>query len=93
MALQALKTPQGASDLTLVTDGPLHLRQCLLPEALRKNFHLADYLYRFHDLRKEFSAAFPAQSSAATVEDMLNRECKIVGNTEKLKVCTWKIAP
>ena len=54
---------------------PYQLRQCLLTEAQRKGICLADYFYRFHDLRKEFSAAFPsAATTVNSVEDMLNRE-------------------
>ncbi len=66
-----------ASDLTLVTDGQLPLRQSLLPEAQRKGLRLSEVYYRFHDLKKEFAAAFPQaglSSSTATVEDMLNRK-------------------
>jgi len=47
------------SNLTLVTDGQLHLRQSLYPEAIRKNITLPSYYQRFHDLRKEFAAAVP----------------------------------
>jgi epithelial splicing regulatory protein 1/2 len=59
-----------------MTDGQLHLRQCLFPESQRKNLMpLPSYYYRFHDLRKEFMAAHP-NSSVANIEDMLN--CKII---------------
>lgn len=58
-------------DFTLVTDGQLHIRQCLFPEAQRKNIRLPSYYYNFHDLRKEFMAARP-NSSVITVKDMLN---------------------
>ncbi|CAH0550286.1 unnamed protein product [Brassicogethes aeneus] len=37
----------------LVTDGQLPLRQCLHPEACRKEFDLPLYYSMFHDLRKE----------------------------------------
>ena len=47
------------SNLTLVTDGQLHLRQSLYPEAIRKNITLPSYYQRFHDLRKEFAAVVP----------------------------------
>jgi len=58
----------------LITDGQLHLRQCLFPEAQRKGLlPLPDYYYRFHDLRKEFAAAHP-NSTAGTVQDILNCE-------------------
>ena len=54
----------GGDNFTLVTDGQLHLRQCLYPEAVRKNISLPHYYQRFHDLRKEFSSlvSTPAKS-------------------------------
>ena len=58
-------------DFVLVTDGQLHIRQCLFPEAQRKNIKLPNYYYSFHDLRKEFIAARP-NSSVMTIKDMLN---------------------
>ena len=58
-------------DFVLVTDGQLHIRQCLFPEAQRKNIKLPNYYYSFHDLRKEFMAARP-NSSVMTIKDMLN---------------------
>ena len=59
------------SDLTLVTDGQLHLRQSLYPEAVRKNITLPSYYQRFHDLRKEFAAAVPGHQPppACRVDD------------------------
>ena len=58
-------------DFVLVTDGQLHIRQCLFPEAQRKNIKLPNYYYSFHDLRKEFMAARP-NSSVMTIKGMLN---------------------
>ena len=59
------------SNLTLVTDGQLHLRQSLYPEAIRKNITLPSYYQRFHDLRKEFAAAVPGHQipPACRVDD------------------------
>ena len=54
----------------LVTDGQLPIRQCLFPEAQRKGITLPAYYSKFHDLRKEFSAAYP-DSPVSEVEDML----------------------
>jgi len=59
-------------NLTLVTDGQLHLRQCLFPEVTRKNLSLPSYYQRFHDLRKEYSSAVSCNTSINGVEDMLN---------------------
>ena len=64
-------------DLTLVTDGQLHLRQCLYPEATRKNITLPSYYQRFHDLRKEFQSCVPSpvantvDQGGGAVEEML----------------------
>ena len=62
-----------AASVCLVTDGQLAIRQSLFPEAQRKGISLPSYYYRFHDLRKEFSSAYP-DSAASEVEDML--KCK-----------------
>ena len=59
------------NNFVLVTDGQLHVRQCLFPEAQRKNIKLPNYYYKFHDLRKEFMAAKP-NCSVLTIKDMLN---------------------
>ena len=72
----------------MVTDGQLHLRQSLMPEAQRKGVRLPRYYYRFHDLRKEMAAAANSSSSSSSssssppssavkpesVQDMLKRE-------------------
>jgi len=66
---------QGSSaSFTLVTDGQLHLRQSLHPEAQRKGLRLQKYLYSFHDLRKEFAARHTDKAPVTGVLDMLN--CK-----------------
>ena len=57
------------SNLTLVTDGQLHLRQCLFPETTRKNISLPAYYHRFHDLRKEFQSSCVAPTEEGGVED------------------------
>ena len=54
-----------------VTDGQLHVRQCLFPEAQRANLALPSYYYQFHDLRKEFAAAYPESGTAAGPLDMI----------------------
>lgn len=57
--------------ITLVTDGPLHLRQCLFPEVTRKNLSLPSYYQRFHDLRKEYTSSVSKTVSINGVDDML----------------------
>ncbi|KAI5620861.1 epithelial splicing regulatory protein 1 isoform X1 [Silurus asotus] len=51
----------------LCTDGQLHLRQVLHPEASNKNIPMAECFYSFFDLRKEFKKNFP---SAADLKDL-----------------------
>ena len=63
-----------AQTCCLVTDGQLPVRQVLFPEATRKGITVPPYYYRFHDLRKEFSAAHP-EATASSIEDMLNGMC------------------
>lgn len=64
----------GGDNITLVTDGQLHLRQCLWPEVTRKNISLPPYFSRFHDLRKEFQSIVPTSDPGGeshSVEEML----------------------
>lgn len=58
----------------LVTDGQLPLRQCLHPEAWRKDIELPYYYTMFHDLRKEV-ARFVGKPDEApqSVSEMLER--------------------
>jgi len=59
----------GEDNFTLVTDGQLHLRQCLYPEASRKNIILPAYYQRFHDLRKEFSSYVTSLDDSSAISD------------------------
>ncbi|TRY84584.1 hypothetical protein DNTS_001322 [Danionella cerebrum] len=45
----------------LCTDGQLHIRQVLHPEASSKNILLPECFFSFFDLRKEFKKNFPAE--------------------------------
>jgi len=60
-------------NFTIMTDGPLVIRQTLFPEAFRKNIPLPAYYQNFHDLRKEFqsicSTSIPQEK--LTVDEML----------------------
>lgn len=56
----------------IVTDGQLPLRQCLHPEACRKDIELPFYYTTFHDLRKEVSRYIGKQDELPqSVSDML----------------------
>ncbi|XP_046906066.1 epithelial splicing regulatory protein 1 [Hypomesus transpacificus] len=48
------------TSLCLCTDGPLHLRQVIHPEAAGKNLVLPECFFSFFDLRKEFRKHFPS---------------------------------
>uniref|UniRef100_H3ARY0 Epithelial splicing regulatory protein 1 n=1 Tax=Latimeria chalumnae TaxID=7897 RepID=H3ARY0_LATCH len=64
----------------LCTDGQLHIRQVLHPEASSKNITLPDCFYSFFDLRKEFKKCCPGSpnlkelSVVAMQESNLNLE-------------------
>ncbi|KAM6910200.1 epithelial splicing regulatory protein 1 isoform 2-T2 [Xenentodon cancila] len=47
------------TSLCLCTDGQLHIRQVIHPEAVSKNILVPDCFYSFFDLRKEFTKHFP----------------------------------
>ncbi|XP_014675115.1 PREDICTED: epithelial splicing regulatory protein 1-like isoform X2 [Priapulus caudatus] len=55
-----------------VTDGQLHFRQCLHPEAGNKNVELPPYFYSFFDLRKEFKKFYHQVEDVSCVKDMLD---------------------
>ncbi|XP_043922477.1 epithelial splicing regulatory protein 1 isoform X2 [Protopterus annectens] len=74
-----LNTELGAS-FCLCTDGQLHLRQVLHPEASNKNIALSEGFYSFFDLRKEFKKCCPdspdlKELSIAEMADYLDLEC------------------
>uniref|UniRef100_A0A8C5PTW3 Epithelial splicing regulatory protein 1 n=1 Tax=Leptobrachium leishanense TaxID=445787 RepID=A0A8C5PTW3_9ANUR len=48
----------------LCTDGQLHIRQVLHPEASKKNIMLPECFYSFFDLRKEFKKCLPGSSDS-----------------------------
>jgi len=57
----------------MVTDGQLPIRQCLHPEAWRKEFELPDYYNRFHDLRKEVATFLKKEEQPASIPEILDR--------------------
>jgi len=54
------------------TDGQLHLRMCLLPEATTKNITLPTHFHRFFDLRKEFKKFYKTERPINCIKDMLD---------------------
>ncbi|TSK20253.1 Epithelial splicing regulatory protein 1 [Bagarius yarrelli] len=58
--LQSEISPSSETSFCICTDGQLHLRQVLHPEASSKNIPLPDCFFSFFDLRKEFKKQFPS---------------------------------
>ncbi|XP_028436238.1 epithelial splicing regulatory protein 1 isoform X3 [Perca flavescens] len=53
------------TSVCLCTDGQLHIRQVIHPEAASKNILVPDCFYSFFDLRKEFKKHFPTSDLKA----------------------------
>uniref|UniRef100_A0A4W6CBP0 Epithelial splicing regulatory protein 1 n=1 Tax=Lates calcarifer TaxID=8187 RepID=A0A4W6CBP0_LATCA len=53
------------TSVCLCTDGQLHIRQVIHPEAASKNILVPDCFYSFFDLRKEFKMHFPTSDLKA----------------------------
>uniref|UniRef100_A0A3P8UGW1 Epithelial splicing regulatory protein 1 n=1 Tax=Cynoglossus semilaevis TaxID=244447 RepID=A0A3P8UGW1_CYNSE len=53
------------TSVCLCTDGQLHIRQVIHPEAASKNILVPDCFYSFTDLRKEFKKHFPSSDLKA----------------------------
>ncbi|XP_064466470.1 epithelial splicing regulatory protein 2-like isoform X2 [Ornithodoros turicata] len=58
--------PEAGGPFSFVTDGQLHLRQVLHPEATRKGHNLPESFNRFFDLRKEFSRFYGRTTESLT---------------------------
>src|SRR6218665_2460751 len=63
----------GPRSFDFCTDGQLHLRTCLLPEANRNRIQLPSHFRRFFDLRKEFRHFYKTNEAINGVKDIL--EC------------------
>ncbi|XP_071511327.1 LOW QUALITY PROTEIN: epithelial splicing regulatory protein 1-like, partial [Diadema antillarum] len=64
----------------LLTDGQLHVRQCLHPQSTSKGVPLPEYFFNFFDLRKEFRKRYPDAPHITDVKDMANYLRIDVGN-------------
>jgi len=70
-----LHPEHGGRPFSFCTDGSLHLRQCLHPEALRKRLALPAHYYRYFDARKCFRQCYNSggdERSCNTLADMIN---------------------
>lgn len=65
---------ESGRSFTIITDGQLHLRQVLHPEACTKGITLPSYFSSFYDLRKEFKK-FYRNPSINSIQDMTNYLC------------------
>ncbi|XP_062255609.1 epithelial splicing regulatory protein 1 isoform X2 [Platichthys flesus] len=59
------------TSVCLCTDGQLHIRQVIHPEAASKNILVPDCFYSFFDLRKEFKKHFPSSDLKASNVHMM----------------------
>lgn len=63
------------NDFCFVTDGPLHLRQAIIPECTKKDIKLPYYYYAYYDIRKEFyNLKSKSNDKISSLEDICN--CK-----------------
>lgn len=60
----------GGRPFCFCTDGQLHMRLLLHPEATNKNINLAKYFHKFFDLRKEFKKFYKFEN-VNNIKDML----------------------
>uniref|UniRef100_A0A673B2I7 RRM domain-containing protein n=1 Tax=Sphaeramia orbicularis TaxID=375764 RepID=A0A673B2I7_9TELE len=63
--LMQIKDAGTGTSVCLCTDGQLHIRQVIHPEAASKNILVPDCFYSFFDLRKEFKKHFPTSDLKA----------------------------
>ncbi|XP_069076587.1 epithelial splicing regulatory protein 1 isoform X1 [Pleurodeles waltl] len=56
------------TSFSLCTDGQLHIRQVLHPEASKKNILLPECFYSFFDLRKEFKKCCPGSPDVSELD-------------------------
>uniref|UniRef100_A0A8C5PUK8 Epithelial splicing regulatory protein 1 n=1 Tax=Leptobrachium leishanense TaxID=445787 RepID=A0A8C5PUK8_9ANUR len=63
----------------LCTDGQLHIRQVLHPEASKKNIMLPECFYSFFDLRKEFKKCLPGSSDSNELDVAEMLSCILSG--------------
>lgn len=64
----------------LLTDGQLHVRQCIHPQTTNKGIPIPEYFYNFFDLRKEFRRKYPNAPHITDVKDMATYLKIDVGN-------------
>ena len=78
----------GGRPVCFITDGPLHLRLCVHPEACSKNIQLPKYFDKFFDLRKEFKK-FYKTNNINCIKDMLDCILFVYRSSSIAKVRKW----
>uniref|UniRef100_A0AAR2JS03 RRM domain-containing protein n=1 Tax=Pygocentrus nattereri TaxID=42514 RepID=A0AAR2JS03_PYGNA len=68
----------------LCTDGQLHLRQVLHPEASSKNVLLPECFFSFFDLRKEFNKCYPPEADRKDLDLQSMADCHTFSCPEKV---------
>uniref|UniRef100_A0A674NML8 Epithelial splicing regulatory protein 1 n=1 Tax=Takifugu rubripes TaxID=31033 RepID=A0A674NML8_TAKRU len=64
-SIEVITRAGAGTSVCLCTDGQLHIRQVIHPEAASKNILVPDCFYTFMDLRKEFKTHFPTSDLKA----------------------------
>ena len=74
---------QGGKQFCFCTDGPLHLRMCLHPEAFRKKIQLPPHYFRYFDLRRRVSQFSKTDRTFGSLKEVLDRIFCDVGSMLK----------
>uniref|UniRef100_A0A3Q2XGP1 Epithelial splicing regulatory protein 1 n=1 Tax=Hippocampus comes TaxID=109280 RepID=A0A3Q2XGP1_HIPCM len=86
--LNCLNSAGAGTSVCLCTDGQLHIRQVIHPEAASKSILIPDCFYSFFDLRKEFKTHFPSDLGALDVYAMAECILYVCGMRQKpLNLC------
>uniref|UniRef100_A0A8C0YFD4 Epithelial splicing regulatory protein 1 n=1 Tax=Cyprinus carpio carpio TaxID=630221 RepID=A0A8C0YFD4_CYPCA len=72
----------------LCTDGQLHIRQVLHPEASSKNILLPECFFSFFDLRKEFKNKFPSEGELKDLNLQVMADC-ILKKVHDIILCVF----
>uniref|UniRef100_A0A671MAF5 Epithelial splicing regulatory protein 1-like n=1 Tax=Sinocyclocheilus anshuiensis TaxID=1608454 RepID=A0A671MAF5_9TELE len=73
----------------LCTDGQLHIRQVLHPEASSKNILLPECFFSFFDLRKEFKKKFPSEGELKDLNLQVMADCILKRHVEYYLLCIF----
>uniref|UniRef100_A0A672SH52 Epithelial splicing regulatory protein 1 n=1 Tax=Sinocyclocheilus grahami TaxID=75366 RepID=A0A672SH52_SINGR len=77
------------STFYLCTDGQLHIRQVLHPEASSKNILLPECFFSFFDLRKEFKKKFPSEGELKDLNLQVMADCILKRHVEYDLLCIF----